>query len=439
MLPPSSLSPALPMKLFIQLSMAISSLLPPENHESGGFCLCRTLPFVVRCSLHRLAKPFASSLFVAKIRPRCVPVSGESLSQVFRCASWRFSIEYIRHCRLLKSDPKLAGMDSSSSPIYHFKILVPAAAAGRIIGRGGTTIAQLQKDAGARVKMSKASEFYPGTTERVCLISGPIDGILKINDFFMENFPSTSIKILVPNSTAGMIIGKGGSYIKQIKEESGAYVQISQKCTDLSLPERCVTIVGELENIRKACSMILSKIVEDVGSAYRDIRASSITNSSLFSSLTTTLTQPSSLGSSSASSSPNSLSNNHGQIAHSFVKSLSPDLLGCPTTNVNSSTNSTNLCSPSVFPSAPSPHINSTPIAASATTSASAPTIATNTTATSPLATSLTSEMNASQIIESIKLVLRVSGYADDAVSEISSAMSTLASYGVLGVGLGLI
>lgn len=306
----------------------------------------------------------------------------------------------------------------SSSPIYHFKILVPAAAAGRIIGRGGTTIAQLQKDAGARVKMSKASEFYPGTTERVCLISGPIDGILKINDFFMENFPSTSIKILVPNSTAGMIIGKGGSYIKQIKEESGAYVQISQKCTDLSLPERCVTIVGELDNIRKACAMILSKIVEDVGSAYRDIRTSSITSNSLFSNLSTTLTPPSSIGSSSASSSPNSLSNNHGHIANSFVKSLSPDLIGCSTNIINNSS-SNNLCSPSVIPSAPSPHNNST--------------------STSPLATSLTSEMNASQIIESIKLVLRVSGYADDAVSEISSAMSTLASYGVLGVGLGLI
>lgn len=230
---------------------------------------------------------------------------------------------------------------SANSHTYHFKILVPAAAAGRIIGKGGTTIAQLQKDAGARVKMSKASEFYPGTTERVCLISGPIEGILKINDFFMENFSSSSLKILVPNSTAGMIIGKGGSYIKQIKEESGAYVQISQKCTDISLPERCVTIVGEIDNIRKACTMILTKIVEDVGSAYRDTRASS---------LTTTV------------------------------------------------------------PSAPP----------------SSDTIQTETTSSDV------------QIIESIKLVLTVCGYGEEAVSEITSAMSVLASYGVLGVGLGL-
>lgn len=53
------------------------------------------------------------------------------------------------------------------------------------------------------------------------------------------------VKILVPNSTAGMIIGKGGNYIKQIKEQSGSYVQISQKAKELSLQERCITVVGE--------------------------------------------------------------------------------------------------------------------------------------------------------------------------------------------------
>ena len=53
----------------------------------------------------------------------------------------------------------LAGNNGQS---YHFKILVPAVAAGAIIGKGGETIAQLQKDTNARVKMSKANDFYPG-------------------------------------------------------------------------------------------------------------------------------------------------------------------------------------------------------------------------------------------------------------------------------------
>lgn len=60
-----------------------------------------------------------------------------------------------------------------------------------------------------------------------------------------------------------MIIGKGGGFIKQIKEESGAYIQISQKAKDQALQERCITVIGENDCNRKACCMILSKIAED--------------------------------------------------------------------------------------------------------------------------------------------------------------------------------
>jgi RNA-binding protein Nova len=60
-----------------------------------------------------------------------------------------------------------------------------------------------------------------------------------------------------------MIIGIGGSFIKQIKEESGAYIQISQKAKDQALQEWCITVIGDSDCYRKACCMILSKIAED--------------------------------------------------------------------------------------------------------------------------------------------------------------------------------
>jgi len=41
-----------------------------------------------------------------------------------------------------------------------------------------------------------------------------------------------------------MIIGKSGCYIKQIKDDTGAYVQISQKSPETVLVERVVTIAG---------------------------------------------------------------------------------------------------------------------------------------------------------------------------------------------------
>uniref|UniRef100_A0A0K8T1F7 K Homology domain-containing protein n=1 Tax=Lygus hesperus TaxID=30085 RepID=A0A0K8T1F7_LYGHE len=177
---------------------------------------------------------------------------------------------------------KKSNCSSGNDGVYHFKILVPSGAAGAIIGKGGETIAQLQKETNARVKMSKANDFYPGTSERVCLISGGIDAIMEVLEFInfkirekpdLANAKTSEhdgksdrekqVKILVPNTTAGMIIGKGGSYIKLLKEESGAYVQISQKAKDQSLQERCITVMGDSDNNKKACAMILSKVQED--------------------------------------------------------------------------------------------------------------------------------------------------------------------------------
>lgn len=39
---------------------------------------------------------------------------------------------------------------------------MPSVAAGAIIGKGGETIAAVQKETGAKVKMSKSHDFYPG-------------------------------------------------------------------------------------------------------------------------------------------------------------------------------------------------------------------------------------------------------------------------------------
>ncbi|BHF80678.1 hypothetical protein SprV_0702380600 [Sparganum proliferum] len=53
-------------------------------------------------------------------------------------------------------------------------------------------------------------------------------------------------KMLVPNCTAGLVIGKLGSYVNEIKERTGAFIQISQKPKDTNLVERCITIAGML-------------------------------------------------------------------------------------------------------------------------------------------------------------------------------------------------
>jgi RNA-binding protein Nova len=304
---------------------------------------------------------------------------------------------------------------------YHFKILVPAVAAGAIIGKGGETIAQLQKDTNARVKMSKANDFYPGTTERVCLISGSVDGVLRIHEFIMEKIkekpdPNAKIaidfdhkqpaerekqvKILVPNSTAGMIIGKGGSFIKQIKEESGAYVQISQKSRDHALAERCITVIGEIENNKKACAMIISKIVEDPQSG-------SCLNVS-YADVTGPVANFNPTGSPYANAGNSSGGN-------SAVTNSNPSY---------SSNGSLNSLSPTLTNSFNSPQNTGTPGGVMQFSSVGL----------SPAVSS----GNPAQMIESLRAMLRSCGYTEEAVSEICSAMNTLANYGMLGLGLGL-
>ncbi|VUZ44027.1 unnamed protein product [Hymenolepis diminuta] len=216
----------------------------------------------------------------------------------------------------------------------YLKVLVPSIAAGAIIGKNGQAIGQMQKETGAKIKLSKLSDFYPGTTERVCLIQGPLVGVRAMHNYIMdrilekpeistsavtpgghialssqisppgvqpgspESSPTTAalggytfwpvtaaataipaqplfttnrllwerhkqVKILVPNCTAGLVIGKQGSYVSEIKEATGAFIQISQKSKDINLPERCITIAGEADQLRAAVDMVLTKIAED--------------------------------------------------------------------------------------------------------------------------------------------------------------------------------
>ncbi|OWK16247.1 NOVA2 [Cervus elaphus hippelaphus] len=128
----------------------------------------------------------------------------------------------------------------------------------------------------------------PGTTERVCLVQGTAEALNAVHSFIAEKVreipqamtkpevvnilqPQTTMnpdrakqaKLIVPNSTAGLIIGKGGATVKAVMEQSGAWVQLSQKPEGINLQERVVTVSGEPEQVHKAVSAIVQKVQED--------------------------------------------------------------------------------------------------------------------------------------------------------------------------------
>lgn len=58
------------------------------------------------------------------------------------------------------------------------KFLMSNPAAGSIIGKGGANISELQSQSGARLQLSRANEFFPGTQDRVMLASGTVNQVL---------------------------------------------------------------------------------------------------------------------------------------------------------------------------------------------------------------------------------------------------------------------
>lgn len=169
-----------------------------------------------------------------------------------------------------------------------------------------------------------------------------------------------------------MIIGKSGSYIKEIKEKTSAFVQISQKSKEVNLPERCVTVAGEVDQNRSAVNLILAKISEDPQSAscpnisYADVQgpvASAFPTGSPYA-----MPQTAGVG-------PSSQSGTHS--AHGAAAGP---------------------------PNAPS------------------------------LNSSLSSSGGYNVSMESIRGFLRSSGYSEQATEEIANAMYTLANYGFLNI-----
>ena len=58
------------------------------------------------------------------------------------------------------------------------KFLLPNAAAGCIIGKNGESITKIQAESEARLQLSRANEFFPGTNDRVLLISGTLKVVI---------------------------------------------------------------------------------------------------------------------------------------------------------------------------------------------------------------------------------------------------------------------
>ena len=155
------------------------------------------------------------------------------------------------------------------------RALVSTKEAGIIIGKGGTTIAQIRNATGVKAGVSKV---VTGVQDRVLSVSGEVEGIATafsevarllletpLSDSSLPPPPVgafTSIRLLISHNLMGTVIGRSGLKIKQIQDQSGARMVASKEMLPQST-ERVVEVQGAVEAIKTAVLEIAKCLVED--------------------------------------------------------------------------------------------------------------------------------------------------------------------------------
>ncbi|XP_035746157.1 poly(rC)-binding protein 3 isoform X7 [Egretta garzetta] len=152
------------------------------------------------------------------------------------------------------------------------RLLMHGKEVGSIIGKKGETVKKMREESGARINISEGN-----CPERIVTITGPTDAIFKAFAMIAYKFeeditnsmsnstatskPPVTLRLVVPASQCGSLIGKGGSKIKEIRESTGAQVQVAGDMLPNST-ERAVTISGTPEAIIQCVKQICVVMLE---------------------------------------------------------------------------------------------------------------------------------------------------------------------------------
>ncbi|XP_046357647.1 poly(rC)-binding protein 3-like isoform X2 [Haliotis rufescens] len=169
--------------------------------------------------------------------------------------------------------------DTNSSTILTIRMIMQGKEVGSIIGKKGDNIKKFREDSGAKINISDGS-----CPERIVTITGSTDNIHKAFTMICKKFeedlqntptvpkPPVTLRLVVPASQCGSLIGKGGCKIKEIRESTGASIQVASEMLPNST-ERAVTISGTADAItqciRNICGIMLESPPKGANIPYR--------------------------------------------------------------------------------------------------------------------------------------------------------------------------
>lgn len=168
----------------------------------------------------------------------------------------------------MASEKKMVLNDSVPVSLLTVRMIMQGKEVGSIIGKKGDNIKKFREDSGAKINISDGS-----CPERIVTVTGTTECIHKAFTMICKKFeedlqntptvpkPPVTLRLVVPASQCGSLIGKGGSKIKEIRETTGASIQVASEMLPNST-ERAVTVSGTADAITLCIQNICSIMLE---------------------------------------------------------------------------------------------------------------------------------------------------------------------------------
>nr|XP_061802267.1 poly(rC)-binding protein 4-like isoform X1 [Nerophis lumbriciformis] len=152
------------------------------------------------------------------------------------------------------------------------RLLMHGKEVGSIIGKKGETVKRIREESSARVNISEGT-----CPERIITITGSTESVFRaftmitykleedltalVANGTISSKPPVTLRLVIPASQCGSLIGKGGAKIKEIRESTGAQIQVAGDLLPNST-ERGVTISGNQDSVIQCVKLICAVILE---------------------------------------------------------------------------------------------------------------------------------------------------------------------------------
>ena len=132
------------------------------------------------------------------------------------------------------------------------QLQIPNDKTGGLIGRGGSVIKWLRNASMCDINIQNNRDVPPGSTVRIVTLTGTQSQIDHAEQLIMQKLSevnsnqtqapppgpnSQTTQVSVPQEHVGRIIGKGGSYLKHIREQTGCNVHVEKDYPETNIEQ----------------------------------------------------------------------------------------------------------------------------------------------------------------------------------------------------------